>query len=57
MAVVGENTELTRALTPERPAASATVSAVQWSVSVTREECLRWLLDVSGHELDYGDRP
>jgi hypothetical protein len=54
IAVVGEITDLTRALTPEKPAAAAAVPAVQWTVAVKRVESLRWLLDVSGQELNNG---
>jgi hypothetical protein len=48
VAVVGEITYLTRSLTPEKPAAAPAVPAVQWTVTVTCVECLRWLLDVMG---------
>jgi hypothetical protein len=44
MVVVSEIAELTHALTPEQPAATAAVSAVHWTVAVKRVECMHWLL-------------
>jgi hypothetical protein len=51
MLVVSEIVDLTRALTPEQPAATAAVSVVQWMVAMKRIQCKWWLLDTGGQDV------